>query len=405
MFFKRNPLKSRPAVESITKHINKKSHKEKKYLSLMLVPSYSTGKTRTLRIPRVVFHGVVVGFLIISAVIGGLQMRARHFEQQYRDTSIYLVDTRVEFDAYRDDRAAEEARLIEATINIYDEFSRYQYQSQTERAYIERGHQNNLHALWEQLDELVELVRLFDEQRQTTIGGLSSSRNIPPVNNLLNQLDASQRALLDGSVILNQEEVPTYQPIVSTIMAGTTFINHFADMREPLTEEELHERIELLVAEIELQQRLVDDLAHYRQLMDPHIRNHPTIWPVHGRISSGFGGRMSPVGRGWEHHTGVDIPARTGTPVRAAGGGTVIFSAWMNGYGNTIIIDHGFGITTLYAHHTANRAVRGQRVERGDIIAYVGSTGWSTGPHLHYEVRINNRPVNPVPYLMEIWRP
>lgn len=106
-------------------------------------------------------------------------------------------------------------------------------------------------------------------------------------------------------------------------------------------------------------------------------------------------------GSGGEHHGGVDIPAPTGTPIRAAGGGTIIYAGWRNGYGNTVKIDHGHGIVTLYAHNTRNNVHVGQRVERGDIIAYVGSTGRSTGPHLHYEVQINGVARNPVPFLLE----
>ena len=124
-------------------------------------------------------------------------------------------------------------------------------------------------------------------------------------------------------------------------------------------------------------------------------------WPVPGagRISSGFGSRPNPINGRNEVHRGIDIPAPTGTNIIAAAGGTVISSGWMGGFGNTVIIDHGGGYSTLYAHASVNLVTAGQNVSRGQSIARVGSTGFSTGPHLHFEVRRNGTAVNPVPYL------
>jgi len=124
-------------------------------------------------------------------------------------------------------------------------------------------------------------------------------------------------------------------------------------------------------------------------------------WPVpgHTRVTSGYGNRQRPIGRGTEFHTGVDIGAPSGTNIIAAESGTVILSGWNGGFGNTVIIDHGGGRTTLYGHNSRNLVEVGQWVNRGDVIARVGSTGVSTGPHLHFEVRHNGNHVNPNPYL------
>lgn len=118
--------------------------------------------------------------------------------------------------------------------------------------------------------------------------------------------------------------------------------------------------------------------------------------PVSGRMSSGFGGRYHPVLKRARMHNGVDIAAATGTPIHAAGDGEVIFAGWRGGYGNTVIIDHGGGVATLYGHCSRLYVGAGKRVSTGDRIAAVGSTGMSTGPHLHWEVRINGTPVNPL---------
>jgi murein DD-endopeptidase MepM/ murein hydrolase activator NlpD len=115
-------------------------------------------------------------------------------------------------------------------------------------------------------------------------------------------------------------------------------------------------------------------------------------WPVYGPISSGFGApRASETG----FHAGVDIAARRGTFVRAPAGGTVAFAGWRSGYGRTIVIDHGHQISTLYGHLAKRDVVRGQTVEAGAEIGLIGATGHASGPHLHYEILENGRPVNP----------
>jgi len=123
------------------------------------------------------------------------------------------------------------------------------------------------------------------------------------------------------------------------------------------------------------------------------------IRPSSGRISSGFGMRRHPVLGRTRMHNGIDIAAPSGTPIRASASGTVVTATYMRGYGNTVIIDHGQGFSTLYGHCSRLMVRAGQRVGQGQVIAAVGSTGLSTGPHLHFEIRINGRPVNPMGYL------
>ena len=125
----------------------------------------------------------------------------------------------------------------------------------------------------------------------------------------------------------------------------------------------------------------------------PHTT--PSIWPTQGYVSSPYGLRFG----GTEFHPGIDIAAEMGTPIVAAADGVVTAAGWNGGYGNMVDIDHGDGIVTRYGHASALAVSVGQQVRRGETIAYVGSTGRSTGPHLHYEVRVGGQPVNPAAYL------
>jgi murein DD-endopeptidase MepM/ murein hydrolase activator NlpD len=122
-------------------------------------------------------------------------------------------------------------------------------------------------------------------------------------------------------------------------------------------------------------------------------------WPLRGRITSKFGMRRHPYWGGRHQHTGLDIATSYGDPIRSADSGEVIFSGWWDGYGKAVVIDHGGNITTVYAHMSRIYAQNGAKITKGQIIGLVGSTGYSTGPHLHFEVRVKGRPQDPMRYL------
>ena len=125
----------------------------------------------------------------------------------------------------------------------------------------------------------------------------------------------------------------------------------------------------------------------------------PSLWPVQGLVTGSFGERIDPFNGEGAFHSGVDIGSSYGAPIVAPADGMVTLTDTMGGYGKTIMIDHGNGISTRYGHLSGFAVTAGQRVQRGDVIGYVGESGRSTGPHLHYEVRINDTPVNPYKYL------
>jgi murein DD-endopeptidase MepM/ murein hydrolase activator NlpD len=144
---------------------------------------------------------------------------------------------------------------------------------------------------------------------------------------------------------------------------------------------------------LEQQLRTVESVLHARSMT-------PSIWPVGGEMTDSFGGRHNPFGgASSEFHAGQDIATSWGTPVAATANGTVSFAGWQTGYGQLVVLDHGDGLTTRYGHLSEINVSVGQEITKGQSIGNVGSTGRSTGPHLHYEVRLNDEPVDPRRYL------
>lgn len=170
--------------------------------------------------------------------------------------------------------------------------------------------------------------------------------------------------------------------------------------RQELAVRKMNAFLKQLATETRLEELRQQELLHTMRKDRSVLAALPTIWPIEGFLTSRFGARPSPfTGRG-EFHKGLDISAKPGTIIRAPGRGTVTFSGVDGAYGNSVMLDHGAGITTRYAHMQRIAAKDGQVLRRGDIVGYVGSTGRSSGPHLHYEVRLNGVNIDPMRYIL-----
>ncbi len=166
---------------------------------------------------------------------------------------------------------------------------------------------------------------------------------------------------------------------------------------------ELHESFDQINRRMYIQSKSYDELTKLAKAKNAMLTSIPAIQPVSNkdlkRVASGFGFRIDPIYRTGKFHAGMDFTSPIGTPVTTTGDGVVeLVESKQWGYGNCIIINHGYGYKTRYAHLSRFKVKRGQKVTRGQLIGYVGSTGKSTGPHLHYEVLKNNDPVNPANY-------
>ena len=171
--------------------------------------------------------------------------------------------------------------------------------------------------------------------------------------------------------------------------------------RQELAARKMQDFLSHLSEYVRLEEVRQQDLLRALRENRETLASMPSIWPVVGFISSSFGGRSSPFGGGGQFHKGLDISNRMGTPVLAPAQGAVILAARDGAYGNSVEINHGGGIVTKYGHMQRWAVQPGQWVKRGEIIGYIGMSGRTTGPHLHYEVRLNGVPVNPMRYILE----
>ena len=228
------------------------------------------------------------------------------------------------------------------------------------------------------------------------------------LSTLSQQVDQMQLVMTD----LQQRDDNLYrvlfgaEPIPLSIRQGTqrkiSYYEDIARMTNNQLSADLTLKVDVLEKEFYVQSKSYDEIIEMAKNQEIRMENIPAIQPVLNkdltRVASGYGMRIDPVYHVRKFHQGMDFTAPTGTEVFATGNAKVKFSGWKQGYGNTIILDHGFGYETVYAHLYKSLVRKGQKVRRSDIIGLVGNTGKSTGPHLHYEVRLNDRPVDPRNY-------
>lgn len=160
-------------------------------------------------------------------------------------------------------------------------------------------------------------------------------------------------------------------------------------------------KLDALSTEAAKQEQSLQELQEYFEDQRSLLASAPSIWPARGFVTSDFGHRLDPYTAARTMHEGLDIAVPFGTPVEAPADGTVVFASTEGGYGNVLVIDHGYGIKTRYGHLSQILVKAGQHVHRGDKVALSGNTGRSTGPHVHYEVRVNGIPQNPRKFILE----
>ena len=335
--------------------------------------------------------------------IGSLTTQIRDLEQRAGDVSTRLG-------SLERDLALHQRRLdgINQLLRLQDEqlrFLKTQYRTATTR-----------------LSD--RLVQIYEDGQPSTVEIVLGARTL---NDALDRLDyansiANQDAQIVSEVANGRTRVRAARARTGTlrrsVAASTRVVAYRTEQVRALRDQLLSRRRSLAGTRANSQQALEQTKANEREWVDEanalkaasasvsstitSQSSTPTstppsssglIWPVSGPITSPFGMRWGSL------HPGIDIGAGMGTPIHAAASGRVIVAAYSGGYGNLIVIDHGNGLATAYAHQSSMAASVGQQVAQGQVIGYVGSTGFSTGPHLHFEVRVNGSPVDPLGYL------
>jgi murein DD-endopeptidase MepM/ murein hydrolase activator NlpD len=179
-------------------------------------------------------------------------------------------------------------------------------------------------------------------------------------------------------------------------------VKKLAELLEAAPEEAVRDversMVDLMQAAREREKKF-DEIKRYVRKRSTLLASRPTVWPVRGWVSSGFGDRSNPVTGKGGFHSGIDIANDQGTPIRATADGTVSFAGWEGGYGKLVVLNHGNGFSTYYGHLAEIKAGVGQKVVRGQVIGNMGATGNTTGPHLHYEIRLYGASVDPLKYM------
>lgn len=233
--------------------------------------------------------------------------------------------------------------------------------------------------------------RVIDEQRRQT---LSLAEKITVLSQDLQRVQRFDSKL---RLMMNMEKDPAEVGETPGDFSRAYLPLH----RQELAVRKMQDFLDRLRDSTRLEEVRQQDLLHALRENRNVLSATPSIWPVNGFITSSFGGRISPFGGGGQFHKGLDISSRVGTPIVAPAEGTVIMAAPDGAYGNSVEVDHGGGTITKYAHMQKSVVKPGQWVKRGEVLGYVGMTGRTTGPHLHYEVRLNGVPVNPMRYILE----
>ena len=241
--------------------------------------------------------------------------------------------------------------------------------------------------------ELSEAERTIRNQNAQIVSMASKLQSLEDDVRRVQQFDAKLRVMMnvdrepaDTSGLAEAPESPSQ--------------NYVPLYRQDLLAKRMHSLADKISEDVRLeevrQQEIILALRDNREF----LVMTPSIWPAEGHLTSGFGNRVNPFTGQSVLHAGLDIANRIGTPIVAPARGTVVSAGWQNAYGNCVVINHGNSITTRYAHMESFSVKEGQIVNRGEVIGAIGNTGRSTGPHLHYEVRVGGVPVNPMRYIL-----
>ncbi|MCB9060901.1 MAG: M23 family metallopeptidase [Halobacteriovoraceae bacterium] len=370
-----------------------------KYLTVMVIPEREKG-VKTFRIPRVIFHSFVFIAVISVIMLGILGYDYWKILREVYENKHLTIENR---------QLKDQIQLFQRKINtLTDDLERIHTFEKKLR--IITG-----------LDEMDLSRPLMDDQRPPSHnhsgeGGVDSeipkdeghSYNPKPkkndvLGNPLEKLNAFETQA-EYKTLVNIYE----QKIASAFGLQTSYA--YTKKWSTLTNQSFllakdfalfdfqFNELKSVFKDLEVQ---VHELDQFLLDRDSFLKSMPTLLPSNGWITSYYGPRKNPISGRLKMHEGLDVGAKTGTPIIAPADGIVTYSGRKPGFGNVVELDHGYGLETIYAHANSVKVKKGQRIQRGVIVATVGNTGYSTGPHLHYEVRVNGTTVDPLYFILD----
>lgn len=243
--------------------------------------------------------------------------------------------------------------------------------------------------------KLVNSETAVQDQKAQILALSQKMQNISKDLDRVRNFDSKLRVMIN----LDQSSVEKVAPKGGSTDADFSK-NYLPLYRQELLVRKMHDFLEQLSTEARLEEVRQQEIIHTMRSKQDALDATPSIWPLEGWVSSPFGWRTSPFTGRREYHKGIDISCPKGTPIYAPAKGTINFTGMDGGYGRSIRIGHGANLSTRYAHLNRSAVKKGQVVTRGELIGYAGNTGRSTGPHLHYEVRLGGVPVSPLRYIL-----
>jgi murein DD-endopeptidase MepM/ murein hydrolase activator NlpD len=360
----------------------------------MIIPEKNKD-VRSIRIPRLVFKSLV--FLLVSFVVllGILTYDYWNVLSQVYENKHLLVENR---------QLKEQIQLFQMKLNSITE--------DLERINVFERKLRNITGLEQIKPTSVDSVT-GDKTSFNNSGGIGEPDRDFSANSMIKIFKAEPKYALDKIKVFEdekkyQETKKLYEEKIAKSFGLQGSINYTKDW-SMLTRQSLNiaglyaefdYKYDVVVGFIKELETRVHELDQHLLNKESFLRSTPTLMPTFGHITSLYGPRMSPYAQRIKMHEGVDIGAPIGNSILAPADGVVTFAGAKSGFGNFVQIDHGYGIETIFGHASAVTVKKGQKLARGDRIAIVGNTGYSTGPHVHYEVRVNGTPVDPLYYML-----
>lgn len=240
----------------------------------------------------------------------------------------------------------------------------------------------------------------FDQERSALLSKLTSLEQIVSrVDRFAAKIEAGSDGQLQTGIGPISEDVSMPQlPSLASLPSSSLGMNK---INPTLAMNDFTVKVDGLRDTVDQVEQRLQRVYELRQDNISYWASVPTVWPVQGFVTSGFGYRRSPLRGGTRFHEGIDIASPVGTPIKSPADGVVSFAGYKSGLGKVIVVDHGYGITTMYGHNSDLFVAEGNRIKRGMVISSIGMTGRTTGPHLHYQVMVDGVPVDPLKYLAD----